>query len=81
MATETEIVKGLNDYLRASGNICGRNYADVGGAVRSIQGSLTGETEQSLRQKVDAIISKPVYGFKSRNDGKEVSASDPICGS
>lgn len=84
MATDQDIVKSLNDHLRANGYTCGRNYANVGGVVKSITAGLPNETEQTLGPKVRRLIKAAGYGFKTRNADSEVSAadsSDPKCGS
>lgn len=81
MATEKEIAKEMNDYLRVRGYTCGRNYADMGGVVNGIVGRLSGETGQTLLPKIRSIAADPAYRFKRKDDS--VSASDdtdPSCG-
>lgn len=86
MATEPEIVNSLNDWLRAKGYTCGRNFASIGDVARSIGASTPGETPQSIEPKIRKILGTPAYGFKSSRSGggNDISASDPKdpkCGS
>ncbi|MBX3097835.1 MAG: hypothetical protein KF812_13350 [Fimbriimonadaceae bacterium] len=83
MADDAQIVRSLNGYLQRAGHTCGRSYVDVGDAVKSIEASLPGETATTLEPKVKRLITTPGYGFKTRNNNREVSgsdATDPKCG-
>jgi hypothetical protein len=81
MATEAEVVKGMNEYMRANGYTCGRNYVDVGDLVKAMVPRTPGETQATLEPKIRKAIATPVYGFKTRGQN-DVSASDPPkCGS
>jgi predicted nucleic acid-binding Zn ribbon protein len=79
MATDPEIVNGLNDYLRANGFICGRKFASINGVANAIAGRLPNETPQSLEPKIRRVVSDPAYRFKSTGQN-DVSASEPACG-
>jgi hypothetical protein len=76
VATEPEIVNSLNDWLRAKGFTCGRNFASIGDVAKSIGASTPGETPQSIEPKIRKIVASPAYGFKTRGSS-DVSASDP----
>lgn len=81
MATDQEIANEMNDYLRARGYTCGRNYADLGGLANGIAASLPGESPQSLIPKMRAIAANPAYEFKRKDDTVSASdKSDPRCG-
>lgn len=78
MASDTEIARATEDYLKAYGYTCGRNYADVGDVIDAVAPRVHGETPQTMEPKLRRIIATPIYGFKLRGNG--VSASDPKCG-
>jgi hypothetical protein len=81
MASDSEIVKGLDDYLKANGYTCGRSYADIGGVARTIAGQLPNESSASVEPKIRRLAAIPTYGFKVKGTG--ISApdrSDPDCG-
>jgi hypothetical protein len=81
MATDSDIVKGLDDYLKARGYTCGRNFADVGDVAKSIAGTLPGESSTTLEPKIRRLAGVPSYGFKTKGNGISASdRSDPSCG-
>jgi len=76
MATEPEVVKGMNEYLRANGYTCGRNYVDVGDLAKALVPRTPGETQATLEPKIRKAMSTPAYKFKTTGHN-DVSASDP----
>jgi hypothetical protein len=76
MASDSDIVKGLNEYLRGRGITCGQNFADIGGVAKSVAGTLPGETSTSLEPKIRRLAAIPSNRFKTKGNG--ISASDPL---
>lgn len=76
MASDSDIVKGLNEYLRARGITCGQNFADIGGVAKGIASGLSGETSSSLEPKIRRLAASPSNRFKVKGNG--ISASEPL---
>jgi hypothetical protein len=82
MATDSDTAGKMNDWLRAKGYICGRKFASIGDLVRGVEADVKEpkETSDELQRRVKRIVKTAGYGFKSQNDGDQVSASEPKCG-
>jgi hypothetical protein len=81
MANDSDIVRELDDYLKARGYTCGRSYADVGDVAKSVAGTLSGETASTLEPKIRRLAAVPSYGFKTKGNGISASdRADPDCG-
>ncbi|HEV8068802.1 MAG TPA: hypothetical protein VGP76_13780 [Planctomycetaceae bacterium] len=81
MATDSDIVRGVTEWLQARGDTCGRNFADISGVAKSVASTLPGETPASLEPKIRKLAADPRYGFKVKGNG--ISApdrTDPDCG-
>ncbi len=81
MAADSDIIKGLNDFLKAKGYTCGRSFADITGVAKSIVGTLPNESSATLEPKIRRLAAVPSYGFKVKGNGISASdRADPDCG-